>query len=92
MSTKGQKGPKHNRFGGVAYPAGTEMETREVSLPVETWEKLDEFSQDTVMGNHKTKEISLWNLLHYYLQLCRISKDYCNGMLIDPSAKDNEES
>ena len=39
MSTKGQKGPKHNRFGGVAYPAGTEMETREVSLPVENMGK-----------------------------------------------------
>ena len=87
MATQGQKGPKHPQFIGASHAQGTEMETREVSLPVETWEKLDKLSENTVSGNKKTSQINLEYVLNYYLKLCEISNEYSHGMLIDTAAE-----
>ena len=54
------------------------METREVSLPIETWEKLDNITRK---HNRGTNQIDLVYLLHYYLKLCEISDDFSHGVL-----------
>ena len=82
-------GPKHPQFLGSAHSQDTEMETREVSLPVETWEKLDKISENKITHNRETSQINLEYVLNYYLRLCEISKDYCSGMLIDTAAEHN---
>ena len=63
---------------GKSGSSDPQTEVREVELPVETWQKLDEIK---LSGNRDTSKIDIAWVLNYYLRLCERSDDFTKGIL-----------
>lgn len=76
-------------IGGVSYAVGTELEERTVSLPAETWAKLDALIEVCPSANHRNPETHLEWVIHVFLFLSSYDERFARGIL--PKAPNTEK-
>ena len=69
------------QFLGTSYASGTKLETREIELPVETWEKLDELMGKGIGPPSRSPEKHRQWILNFFIFLCSYDDRFARGIL-----------